>query len=85
MAASAQFSFNATNDNSTPQASIGGVPAFDLIYLNGQGPGIPLRKGNLIPGSERVQLDGDVLQAGPDYGMDYVAGVVYIKRSIKSG
>jgi len=85
LAASAQFSFNSTNDSTTPQAAVGGVPAFDLIYLSGLGPGVPLRKGNVIPGSERVQLNGDVLQAGPDYGMDYVAGVVYVKHSIKPG
>lgn len=86
MAASAQFTFNATTDPSTaPHNNVGGVAAFDLIHLDGLGPGVPLRKGNVIPGSERVQLNNLVLQAGTDYGMDYVSGVVYVKRIIRSG
>lgn len=64
---------------------MGGTPAFDLIHLDGLGPGIPLRKGNLVPGSERVQLNNLVLKAGDDYGMDYPTGVVYLKRAIRSG
>src|SRR6185369_5395681 len=83
-AASAQFTFNATTDpSSAPQNSIGGVPAFDLIHLNGLGPGVPLRKGNIVPGTERVQLNNVVLKRGSDYGMDYVAGVVYLQRAIR--
>lgn len=86
MAAAAQFTFNATGDpNTAPQNVLGGTPAFDLIHLGGLGPGIPLRKGNVMPGSERVQLDNQVLQSGSDYGMDYAAGVVYVKRAIKPG
>lgn len=86
MAAAAQFNFNATTDpNSAPHADLGGTPAFDLIHLDGLGPGVPLRKGNVIPGSERVQLNSLVLKAGADYGMDYPTGVVYLKRAIRSG
>src|ERR1044072_5973060 len=86
MAASAQFNFNAnTHPGSAPQTSIGGTPAFDLIHLDGLGPGVPLRKGNVVPGSERIQLNNIVLKAGDDYGTDYATGVVYLKRVIRSG
>lgn len=87
MAAAAQFTFNedATGDQTGGSVQMGGASAFDLIHLDGLGPGVPLRKGNVIPGSERVQLNNQILQAGPDYGMDYVAGVVYIKRMMRPG
>ncbi len=85
MVATAQLTFNSKNDPSSPQSAVGGTPAFDLIYLDGLGPGVPLRKGNVIPGSERVQLNGEVLKSGLDYGMDYAAGVVYVERAIKPG
>lgn len=88
MGATGQFTFGSgldTNQTPVTQPTIGGTAAFDLIQLNGLGPGIPLRKGNLMPGSERVQLDNLILQNGPDYGMDYVSGVVYLKRAIRPG
>ena len=86
MAAAAQFTFNAKTDSSNASANtIGGVPAFDLIHLDGIGPGVPLRKGNIVPGSERIQLGNEALRAGTDYGMDYVSGVVYLKRAIRPG
>lgn len=86
MAAAAQFTFNAKSDPGTAnQSTLGGVPAFDLIHLDGLGPGVPLRKGNIVPGSERIQLGTQALQIGTDYGMDYVAGVVYLKRAIRPG
>jgi hypothetical protein len=86
MAAAAQLTFNATTDPSGGvQNAIGGVPAFDLIHLDGLGPGVPLRKGNIVPGSERIQLGNEALKAGTDYGMDYVSGVIYLKRAIRPG
>ncbi len=77
-----------SGDSGTQNANapvMSGTPAFDLIQLNGLGPGVPLRKGNVVPNSERVQLDNLMLQSGADYGMDYVAGVVYLKRAIRPG
>nr|HWA84546.1 hypothetical protein [Fimbriimonadaceae bacterium] len=86
MAATAQFTFNASSDpSSAPRNNVGGTAAFDLIRLDGLGPGVPLRKGNVIPGSERVQLNSVVLKSGADYGMDYVSGVVYVERVIRPG
>ncbi|WP_144241260.1 hypothetical protein [Fimbriimonas ginsengisoli] len=60
---------------------VGGTPAIDIITLRAVGPGAPLRYGNVVPNSERVQLDNERLQAGPDYAMDYATGVVYLKRA----
>jgi hypothetical protein len=64
---------------------IGGTAAIDIITLRAVGPGAPLRYGNVVPKSERVQLDGQLLSAGQDYAMDYATGVVYLKRSQKAG
>jgi len=75
-------------DTVTDQASIpqiGGIAAMDIITLKASGPGAPLRYGNVVAGSERVQLDGERLTAGSDYAMDYAAGVVYLHRAQKAG
>ena len=66
-------------------APLGGLPAIDLITLHAIGPGAPLRYGNVIVGSERVQLDGVQLSSGDDYTMDYATGVVYLKVSQHEG
>src|SRR3954470_5641889 len=62
-------------------ADIGGTPAIDIITLRAIGPGAPLRYGNVVPKSERVQLDGQLLMAPDDYAMDYATGVLYLKRA----
>jgi len=64
---------------------LSGTPAYDLITLGALGPGAPLRYGNVVPGSEVVQLNGFTLQANTDYMMDYAVGVVYLKVSQKAG
>jgi hypothetical protein len=68
-----------------PKVEVGGTSAVDMITLRALGPGAPLRFGNVIPSSERVQLDGRILTAGQDYGMDYATGVVYLKTAQKAG
>jgi hypothetical protein len=67
------------------EPQVGGTPTVDLIRLRASGPGVPLRYGNVVAGSERVMLEGQVLQRGPDYAMDYEAGVVYLKRAQREG
>lgn len=64
---------------------IGGMPAIDIIHLRAIGPGAPLRYGNVVPKSERVQLDSELLTSGSDYMMDYATGVVYLKRAQRAG
>ncbi len=81
--------FEATSNPQTTDAShatdVGGTPSLDMITLRAVGPGAPLRFGNVIPGSERVQLDGQILQPDADYSMDYGTGVVYLKRAQRAG
>ena len=82
----AQAPFNLDNTaNSGKTADIGGTAAIDIITLKAIGPGAPLRYGNVVQGSEQVQLDSLVLRSGMDYMMDYATGVVYLKRAQKAG
>lgn len=86
LTASAQIPLNV--DAKVDQAAVpqmGGVPAMDIISLGALGPGAPLRYGGVVPGSERVSLDGEMLASGPDYMVDYAAGVVYLKRGQRAG
>lgn len=85
--APAQTPFNAASDQGTsasPQV-VTGTPTVDLIMLQALGPGVPLRFGSVVPGSERVEHDGKVLRRGVDYQMDYDTGVVYLMRAQKAG
>lgn len=64
---------------------IGGIPTIDSIVIQSLGPGTPLRFGNVVAGSERVQLDGRALQPIEDYAIDYATGVIYLKVAPKAG
>ena len=70
---------------SAAPGAIGGIPTIDLITVQAVGPGVPLRFGNVLPGSERVQLNGQPLEPGIDYVMDYGTGVVYLRCSQTAG
>lgn len=86
IAVRAQSPFNlGTDDPNKPQNVVGGITAMDLVTVRANSPGVPLRHGNIILSSERVQLGSAVLQRGVDYTMDYATGVVYIRRAIKAG
>jgi hypothetical protein len=74
-----------TTQSPATQAEIGGTAAIDIITLQAVGPGAPLRYGNVVPGSERVQLDSETLRSTVDYMMDYGTGVVYLKRPQRAG
>lgn len=67
------------------EEALTGTPAYDILPLDGTSQGIALRFGNVIPGSERVMLDGAVLTAGTDYALDAEAGVIYLKRAARTG
>ncbi|HVL38661.1 MAG TPA: hypothetical protein VM328_04640, partial [Fimbriimonadaceae bacterium] len=77
--------------NSTPPEStgseviVGGTSTIDLLILRAAGPGVPLRNGNVIKGSERVEFEGQPLQRGTDYSIDYESGVIYLMRAQKAG
>ncbi len=66
-------------------AQVGGTSTIDYVTLRAGSLGSPLRFGHVVAGSERVEVDGRVLQSGTDYGMDYETGVVYLKRSVRNG
>ena len=86
LAAHSQTPFNlSTDDPNKPANLAGGTAALDLLTVRANTPGVPLKHGNVIRGSERVQLGAAVLKNGEDYSMDYVAGVVYIRRAMKAG
>ncbi len=86
MAVHAQLPFGLNpEDKSKPQNSVGGSAALDLLTVRSNNPGVPLKHGNVVAGSERVQLAGTVLQRGVDYTIDNEAGVVYIARAFKNG
>jgi hypothetical protein len=73
-----------TQDAARP-TEIGGTPATDFVVIRASSPGAPLRFGNVVPQSERVELDGKTLRRGTDYAMDYAAGVVYLAVPAKAG
>lgn len=86
LAATAQTPFDATQ--TLPQAdkpTIGGTPTIDYIRLSGDRPGVPLRFGGVVSGSERVELDGRVLTRNVDYRLDYGSGILYVATPVKPG
>jgi hypothetical protein len=86
MAAMAQTPFNLdAGKEAARQEELGGTAAIDIITLKGTSVGAPLRYGNVVEKSERVQLGNENLTAGIDYMMDYATGVVYLKRAQKQG
>lgn len=88
MATRAQSPFNLGPDDPNKASNVnvaGGTAAMDLLTVRANSPGVPLKHGNVIPGSERILLGSQVLQRGVDYSMDNVSGVVYIRRAMKQG
>ncbi len=64
---------------------VGGKSSMDLIRLDTQRFSFPLRYGLVRVGSEKVELDGQLLVKDRDYTIDYEAGVVYLMRPFKDG
>ncbi|MEQ1821759.1 MAG: hypothetical protein ABL949_04565, partial [Fimbriimonadaceae bacterium] len=82
----AQTPFNANGQqNGDSQTQIAGTPTIDLVILKGNQPGVPLRFGSIVAGSESVTFNGRKLERGKDYQMDYAAGVVYLMRAQRAG
>ena len=73
------------SDGSNGGSALTGVPAVDIITLKATGPATPLRFGNVVAGSERIDLDGTPLTRATDYAIDNAAGVIYLLRTQKAG
>lgn len=83
--AHAQNPFNLDETAKPDQSTVGGVSTIDSIMIKGPTAGLPLRFGGVVPGSERVMLDGRNLRRGVDYSMDNDSGVVYLMFAPKYG
>jgi len=64
-------------------ASLKGRAAVDLMPGKRNGLGYPLRFGNVIPGTVRLELDGRHLEEGKDFTVDYGGGAVFISGPVK--
>ncbi len=64
---------------------VGGKPSIDVVVIDGPLPSVPLLNGGVVPKSEVITLNGQLLERGVDYQIDYPAGVVYLMRAVKPG
>lgn len=70
-------------DRYTPRRALDAVYYIDVEFTAGQATGeISLGRSNIIEGSEVVTINGEVLQRGRDYEIDYDLGRVTLKRSL---
>src|SRR5579863_1342498 len=76
---------NAAPAANTPAPLLTGLAAMETITLKASGPATPLQHGNVIPGSEHLDLNGRLLTGGLDYVLDAAAGVVYLFVAQKAG
>ncbi len=68
-----------------PPTDLSGQNSSDLVAVSPGVPTVPLRHGGVVPQSERVLMNGTLLQSGVDYSMDYGSGMVYLMRAVPSG
>lgn len=66
-------------------SSVGGQSSIETLLLDGSEFSLPLRNGQVFPGSESVELDGRRLQKDVDYLIDYEGGTLQIMRSTRKG
>lgn len=85
--ASAQFTLTPDGQElkKAESAVLQGKNGFDLIPITKERFTFPLRKGNIIAGSVRVELDGKALIEDKDYSIDLVSGTLAIRTSIRIG
>ncbi len=60
-----------------------GKPAVDIMPAQSRSLGLPLRHGNIVPGTVHVLLGTQSLKEGEDYTLDYAGGVLYLLRPAK--
>ncbi|MEM4408979.1 MAG: hypothetical protein QXI19_09580, partial [Candidatus Caldarchaeum sp.] len=60
-----------------------GKPAVDIMPAQSRLLGLPLRYGNIVPGTVHVLLGAQALKEGEDYTLDYASGVLYLLRPAK--
>lgn len=68
-----------------PSSEVGGTFSAELLTAKADQVGIPLRYGNVRPGSERVEINGRTLRRDFDYYLDYPSGTVYLKVPVRDG
>lgn len=68
-----------------PTEKLGGRSTVDLIAVRPGTPGVPLRHGGVVVGSEHVDLDGRALRRGIEYSIDNDSGVIYLMVATKPG
>lgn len=84
--AGSQTPFNETGEGAdTPKNTIGGKFTMDFVTIRSSMPGVPLRFGGVVFGSETVEFEGKRLVKSKDYQVDYDAGVLYLMRATKPG
>lgn len=73
----------AATEKITP--NVGGLQSIDLVPVDASMPGVALRHGNVVLGSEQIEISGRVLKRGRDYHMDAESGVVYLMVPVRQG
>lgn len=63
--------------------SLRGRAAVDLLPGKRTGLGYTLRYGNVIPGTVKLEVDGQLREEGKDFTLDYAAGVVFLGVPVK--
>lgn len=66
-----------------PPVEVGGTFSAELLTARSDQVGIPLRYGNVRPGSESVELNGRKLKPDVDYYLDYPSGTLYLKVMVR--
>ncbi|MCW5935844.1 MAG: hypothetical protein KIT11_00865 [Fimbriimonadaceae bacterium] len=76
---------NSSSESEGPKDEVGGRNSMDQLRARSDRPSLPLRYGKVKVGSERVTVEGRTLVRERDYAMDYEAGVVYLKTTVRDG
>jgi hypothetical protein len=76
----AQGLMSALERTPEPAKELRGKPAVDIMPAQSPFLGLPLRHGNVVPGTVHVLLGTQSLKEGEDYTMDYGNGVLYLLR-----
>jgi hypothetical protein len=67
---------------SESEVTAAGSAASDVLQGNGSGFGYALRYGGVVPGSERVSVNGRAYVRGRDYSIDYATGSLLFLKPV---